>query len=56
MTLTFRDDPKLSKILSTHGKDSGVNGPRQSSEMQRGEVEEEEDYMDDSYDGKSRST
>ncbi|GAA6011069.1 hypothetical protein JCM11491_005926 [Sporobolomyces phaffii] len=49
ITVSFRDDPKLDRILSTHDEESYVNG-RAAGTDQREEEVEAEDYMDDSYD------
>lgn len=50
VTVSFRDDPKLDKILSIQNTKVATNGAEEDTELQRAN-EEEEEYMDDSYDG-----
>lgn len=50
VTVSFRDDPKLDKILSIQNTKVATNGAEEDTELQRAK-EEEEEYMDDSYDG-----
>ncbi|GAA5953682.1 hypothetical protein JCM3765_006936 [Sporobolomyces pararoseus] len=49
ITVSFRDDPKLDKVLSIQNSKPDINGTKEDAELERAK-EEEEEYMDDSYD------
>ncbi|GAA5877879.1 hypothetical protein JCM16303_000271 [Sporobolomyces ruberrimus] len=50
ITVSFRDDPKLDRILSFHNKETNANGSSEATEAQNAQEEEDDEYMDDSYD------